>query len=118
MDGVQTENKLITHGVLQASVLGSLLFIIFENDFPLAVSRSIVDNYVDDTTLSASAAVSDLPAVQQRRQEDMIADWTSENWMVLNNSKTKTLLVTGKSLEKKISNKADLKIACNGNEIE
>ena len=37
--------------------------------------------------------------------------------MVLNTSKTKTLLVTGKRLEKKISNRA-LKIACNGSEIE
>ena len=43
-----------------------------------------------------------------------IADWTSENKMVLN--KTKTLLVTGKRLEKKIPDKA-LKIACNGSEI-
>ena len=37
--------------------------------------------------------------------------------MVLNTSKTKTLLVTGRCLEKKISYKA-LKIACNGWEIE
>ena len=60
-----------------------------------------------------------LPAVQQRLQEDMnrIAYWTSENRMVLNTSKTKTLLLTGKRLEKKISNKA-LKIACNGSKIE
>ena len=37
--------------------------------------------------------------------------------MVLNSSKTKTLLVTCKRLEKKIPDKF-LKIACNGNEIE
>ena len=81
------------------------MFIIFVNDLPLAVPRSIVDMYADDTTLSASAAVSDLPAVQRRLREDInrIADWTSENRMVLNTSKTKTLLVTGKRLEKKIS---------------
>lgn len=30
-----------------------------------------------------------------------IADWTSENKMVLNASKTKSLLVTGKRLKKK-----------------
>ena len=98
---------------------GAVLLIIFVNDLPLAVSRSIVDIYADDTTLSAPAAVSDLLAVQQQLQEDInrIADCTSENRIVLNTSKTKTLLVTGKRLERKISNKA-LKIACNGNEIE
>ena len=62
MDGVQSEHRLITHGVPQGSVLGPL---------PLAVSRSIVDTCADDTTLSAFAAVSDLPAIQQRLQEDI-----------------------------------------------
>ena len=73
-----------------------------------------------DTTLSASAAVSDLPAVQQRLQEDLneIVSWTSENRMVLSRiHKIKALLVTGKHLEKKIPDKA-LKTACNGREIE
>ena len=37
--------------------------------------------------------------------------------MALNTHKTKSVLVTGKRLEKKILGKA-LKIACNGNEIE
>ena len=69
--------------------------------------------------LSASAAVSDLPVVQRSLREDRnrIADWTSENAMVLNTSETKTVLVTGKHLEKKISNKA-LKIACNDSKSE
>ena len=56
------------------------MFIIFVNDLSSAVFRSTVDIYADDTTLSASAAVSDLPAVQRRLREDInrIADWTSE----------------------------------------
>lgn len=80
IDGVQSEYRLITHGVPQGSVLGPLLFIIFVNDLPQEVSRSIVDIYADDTTLSTSAPVLDLPVIQQRLQDDInkIADWTSE----------------------------------------
>ena len=119
IDGVQSEYRLITHGVPQGSVLGPLLFIIFVNDLPQAVSWSIVDIYADNTTLSTSAPVLDLPAIQQRLQDDINkrADWTSENRMVLNASKTKSLLVTGKRLEKKAPDK-DLKISCNDTKIE
>ena len=89
--GVQSEYRLITHGVPKGSVLGPLLFIIFVNDLPNSVSQSTVDIYADDTTLSTSNLVSDLPVIQQRLQHDInkIAEWTSDNKMVLNASKTK-----------------------------
>ena len=100
--GVQPEYRLMTHGVPQRSVLGPLLFIIFINDLPNLVSQSTVDIYADDTTLSTFAVVSNLPALQQRLHDNNnIADWTSDNKMALNDSKTKSLLVTGKRLEKK-----------------
>ena len=37
-------------------------------DKPNSVSQSTVDIYADDTTLSTSAVVLDLPAIQQRLQ--------------------------------------------------
>ena len=102
IDGVQSEYRLITHGVPQGSVLGPLLFIIFMNDLHQSVSRSIVDIYAEDTALSTSATVSDLPTIQQLQHDiNKIANWTYGNKMVLNASKTMSLLVTGKRLEKK-----------------
>ena len=64
INGVQSKCRMITYGVPQGSVLGPLLFIIFVNDLPHSVSQSIVDIYADDTTLSTSALVSNLPAIQ------------------------------------------------------
>ena len=78
-----------------------------------------VDIYADDTSLSTSAVVSDLTVIQQRLQDDInkIADWTSDNKMLLNGSKTKSLLVTGKRLEKKAPD-INFKLSCNDSEIE
>ena len=77
-----------------------MLFIIFVNDLPNSVSQSTVDIYADYTTLGTSVVVSDLPAIQQRLQDDInnIADWISDNKVVLNACKTKSHLVTGKRL--------------------
>ena len=57
--------------------------------------------------------------IQQRLQEDInkVTDWTSDNKMVLNASKTESLLVTGKRLEKKAPD-TNLKLSCNCSEIE
>ena len=75
IDGEHAQHRLITLGKFQESVLGPLLFTIFLNDLPRAVSLSTVDIYAVDTCnmLGASAAVSNLPVVfQQRLQEDII----------------------------------------------
>lgn len=114
-----SQNRLITHGVPQGLVLEPLLFIIFVPDLPNSVSQSTADIYTDDTTLSTSAVVSNLPAIQQRLQDDInrIADWTSDNKIVINASKTKSLLAIGKRLEKKAPD-TNLKLTYNQSEIE
>ena len=66
-----------------------------------------------------SAVALDLLAIQQRFQDDIdkIAAWKSDNKMVLNVSTTKRLLVSGKRLKKKAPD-TNLKLSCNGGEIE
>ena len=44
----------VTCGVRQGSTLGQVLFLLFINDLPSAVSHSVVDIYADNTTLSFS----------------------------------------------------------------
>ena len=62
IDG-QRSDLLTKKGVLQESVLGSVLFLLFVNDIPLHLTNSTADIYADDTTITASAYFSDLCSI-------------------------------------------------------
>ena len=111
IDGFQSVARKVTCGVPQGSVLGPLLFNVFINDLPAAIKHSIVDIYADDTTLSSSADIEVAPqAISENLQKDLEETrvWSIKNKMVLSDSKTKCMLVTGKRLESKFSDNCSL----------
>ena len=77
----------IISGVLQASILGLLLYNIFLNDLFLFVENSDLSNYADNNTLYSSG--NDLEKVKQTLRQDfeIITKWFYENYMVFNSGK-------------------------------
>jgi retron-type reverse transcriptase len=90
-----TEGK-VELGVPQGSVLGPLLFCIFINDLPLHITCASAecDMFADDSTLHAAGkTVADITnSLQQSLQE--VSEWCSSNRMIVNPTKTKSMLVT------------------------
>ena len=87
--------------------MGALLFLVFINDLPSSISHSIVDIYADDMTLCCSAHFSTgLMQVQTNLQndKDKLFNWSDENYMVLNASKTKSILLIGQRLQSRLQN--------------
>ena len=90
------------------SILGPLLLIIYLNDLPQHVSTDDVDLdlYADDTTIMTAAPICSVQTDLENTLNQTwqaVKTWANAKKLPLNQSKTKTLLITGKRLAKKIS---------------
>ena len=101
--GHLSETAAITAGVPQGSIIGPLLFIVYMNDLPLHIHNDI-DMFADDSTLHTSGA--NIEEIQLSLQTDLnvITTWCTDNKMVINTSKTKTMLITTKQRRHHLQN--------------
>ena len=104
----------VTRGVPQGPILGPLLFKIFINDLPSAVTSSIVMMYADDTTLYHSCV--DVGDLQQALSADLqsLAAWLKWNKLKINVQKTQLLLLGCRSRAQELER---VRISLNGTEI-
>ena len=107
-------------GVSQGSMLGLILFLIFINNLPKILEYSAAEICADDTTISANVDYRSAPGVLNQILQahvGKVAQWTTDNKMVLNESKTKVMLVAGKRLHKTMSS-TSLTVHVNSVELE
>ena len=76
----------IKQGVPRGSILGPVLFQLFVNDMPLNISKSTLDIYADDTTISLSSSWKKIPKLQEAILEDLqkVEKWSRTKNMYLN----------------------------------
>ena len=78
----------VSVGVPQGSILGPVLFALYINDLPSAVSHCLLDLFADDAELHCSD--SDLQTVENCLQLDLnsVATWLDSSCLCLNVDKS------------------------------
>ena len=104
---VQVESKrsslksLQDHAAPQGSVLGGLLFIIFENDFPACRHEGNSVMFVDDDTDCVAGSEPETLLRKIQKEADISCDWLRDNRMVVAGQKSKFLIVGTKEMRNK-----------------
>ena len=109
--------KLTVHsGVPQGSILGPILFSIYVNDLPTIPQHCSSKVFVDDNKLYTSFPVQQCELAVTKVNEDLrkIRDWSFDNRLLLNASKTKLILFGSRQMIAKIP---DFRLTLFGKEL-
>ena len=99
VNGAQSSALGINSGVIQGSILGPILFILYINDMSRAASSLKLVHYADDTTVPCSGR--DLGATMQQLNNDldMLDDWIKCNRLSINFKKCSFFVTSNRSLD-------------------
>ena len=94
ISGVLSDLELIKTGVPQGSVLGPLLFLVYINDFPDALTSTTSDNFADDSTISVCNNSLDCVIDSLNADLSNVKSWCDQNNMIVNTSKTFAMFIS------------------------
>ena len=92
LNGMLSDQKGITCGIPQGSILGPLLFIIYINDLPNCLEQATPKMFADDTSLTAVGKT--LNEAEEIANKDLnnVKAWLSSNKLSLNIAKTEYIV--------------------------
>ena len=97
---IPSQLKPVRQEVLQGSIPGPFLFLLFVNDMPLHLNNSTTDIYADDTTLSLSANWNNTTSLTTALSNDLenIEKWSTENLIACQYQEDQNITCYGKKV--------------------
>ena len=85
----------VTHGVIQGSILGPVLFLLFTNDLPQHIPYGKVVMYADDTQFLDAEFPSNAQALKVRIESSLHVSmkWFTQNRLKINPTKTEMIIM-------------------------
>ena len=95
-----THSEPVTHGVVQGSVLGPILFLLFTNDLTQHMLNTKVIMYADDTQFFDSGDPKNIHVLKTRIESTLSTaqDWFTRNRLKINPSKTEMVIFQSKRI--------------------
>ena len=84
INNVMSNERVLTHGVPQGSLLGPLLFTIFRNDLPKIFNLCHVHLYADDTVIHFSHKCPTVVGSVLNDEMEYLDKWMSRNKLLIN----------------------------------
>ena len=108
----------LTCGVPQGSILGPILFCIYINDLPMCIKNNDVrcDLFADDSTIHTKGKLIEEIELSLQTSLNKIDEWCRANLMILNSSKTKSMVITTR--QKHQLKTLSLKLSVGASQIE
>ena len=114
VNGLTSDQKSITCGVPQGSVLGPLFFLVYINDIQFALGNCNLKLYADDSVLYQSGVNSEEAAVLLQSSLNKFCEWSTSNKLSINTKKNKFMVFGSRSRVKRAKN---VKLSMNGDKL-
>lgn len=97
-NGSHSQYLPVTAGVPQGSILGPVLFIIYVSDLPVSINNNLISSYMyaDDLAIILNRKNASLSNVYLASVDSTIDDWSSANFLCLNQDKTQVINFSAK----------------------
>ena len=91
----------VTHGIVQGSILGPILFLLFTNDLTQHLPNTKIIMYADDTQFFDSDAPKNITELKMRIEDTLstVQNWFTRNRLKINPSKTEMVIFQSKRIK-------------------